>query len=295
MLTSTKVPCARSKSLFLTPQSFTVRKGLSEASSLYCVGFANTPCSSCRRIDSIPSPPTVNSEFDSTFQKTNLTELDMRDHLSAHLPALVPRLQPTTIAAVKEAQIPPNFHEGASDLDPTEWKPAEQVVEAATAPPETRIFTPGLSSCRAPPSGASSSSLSNSWKPKLHHRPSSAASIYLSQFYRSNDSLESLKHRSARATTSFNAHVTPVLSDSPTVSSTGSEESLSGTSYELVMRPRTVSGPTTAVTTSPTEEADVGLSDEKQHLPTVIDPSLRSASGSLRELLSGAKKTGVAM
>ena len=61
------------------------------------------------------------------------------------------------------------------------------------------------------------------------------------------------------------------------------------------MRPRAVSRPTTAVTTSPTEEADIEICYEKQTFTSVIDSDLRSASGSLKELLTGAKKTGARM
>lgn len=219
----------------------------------------------------------------------------MHDHLSASLPDPIPRLQPTTSASIKEARIPPNFHEGASDLDPTEWKPAEPVPGSTDVPLKTGNSTPVMSAGRISPFGGSSTSLGSSWKPKLHHRPSSAASTYLSQFHRSSDSLKSIKRQSARATSSFIAHPTPGLTDSPTVSSPGSEESLSSTPYELVMRPRAVSRPTTAVTTSPTEEADIEICYEKQTFTSVIDSDLRSASGSLKELLTGAKKTGARM
>ena len=250
---------------------------------------------SCRRRDSISITPPGNAYFNHPFHKVNRTDFTMHNHLSASLPDPLPRLRPTAVSGIKEARIPPKFHEGASDLDPTEWKPAETVEKVEAAPPKTGTFIPVLSSGRASPFGGSSTSLNSSWKPKLHHRPSSAASTYLGQFHRSSDSLSITKRRSTRAANSFTAHTTPGLSDSPTVSSTGSEESLSGTPYELVMRPRAISRPTTAVTTSPTEGGDVEISYEKQNFPTVIDPNLRSASGSLRELLTGAKKTGAAM
>ena len=257
--------------------------------------LVNTFYSSCRRSDSIPSPPSVNSYLDSAFKKTNQAYPTMHNHLSASLPDLLPRLQPTPITGVKVARIPPDFHEGALDLDPTEWKPAERVAGGAISPRKHGSFTPGLNSGRSSPFGGSSTSLSNSWKPKLQHRPNSAASLYLGQFHTSSDSLKSTKHRSARATSSLNTQPTPGLSDSPTVSSTGSVESLGGTPYELVTRPRSASRPTTAVTTSPSEECGVEVSYEKQILPSVIDQNLRSASGSLKELLTGAQKTKAAM
>ena len=211
----------------------------------------------------------------------------MHHHVSTSLPDLLPRLQPTPITGVKVARIPPDFHEGAADLDPTEWKPAEPALEAEVASLKDIIFSRGLSSCRASPSGGSSTSLSSSWKPKLHHRPSSAASLYLSQFHRSSDSLKGTRHRLGRAESSFTNATTPGLSVSPTVSSTGSEESLSGTSYEVVTRPRSGSRPTTAMINSPAEETGIEMNYEKQELPTVIESKLRSASGSLKELLTG--------
>ena len=250
--------------------------------------------SSCRRRDSIPTPP-ANSNFSTPFHKINHQDSSMRDYLSASLPDPLPRLKPTTINGIKEARIPPKFHEGAADLDPTEWKPAERVAKVDTSPPKTGTSTPISESGQAFPFGGSSTSLASSWKPKLLHRPSSAASTYLGQFHRSSDSLNSTKRRSARATHSLTSRTTPGLSHSPTVSSIGSEESLSGTPYELVMRPRAVSGPTTAVTTSPTKEEGIEMSYEKQSVPSVIDPNLRSASGSLKELLTGAKRTKAAM
>lgn len=177
-----------------------------------------------------------------------------------------------------DSRIPPVQHEGGSDLDPTEWKPAEAAdgdksVDAADE--------------RASTSGRSTPSLGASWKPKLPHRPSSEAFTYLASFHRSTDSMGSVQRRAARRT----ARTTPSLSHSPTLSSVGSDDSL-GTPYELIARPSAVSLPTTAVTkpTSVSTKLGEGMSmtyEKKEvHEPCLIPIS--AASGSLKKLL-GAK------
>ena len=296
LLTITTAQCARNKLSSPTRRSSIAPRGLAELfSTSWPEYLADTSLSSCRRRDSIPTPPPRDPEVSAPFHKANRPDSSMCDYLSASLPDPLPRLKPTAITGIKEARIPPKFHDGAADLDPTEWKPAEPAIEGYESPPQTGTSTPIFNSGYASPFGGSSASIVSSWKPKLLHRPNSAASNYLGQFHRSSDSLTSTKRRSARATNSLTSRANPGLSHSPTISSNGSEGSLGGTPYELVIRPRAVSRPTTAVTTSPTKKEGVEISYEKQSIPTVIDPHLRSASGSLKELLTGAKKTAAAM
>lgn len=256
---------------------------------------AHTSLSSCRRRDSIPNASPINPFPTSSFHGINHSDHIMRDYLSASLPDPLPRLQPTAVTGIKEARIPPRYHEGASDLDPTEWKPAEPGADGERSPLKTGFSTPTLDSGPASASGCSSASLASSWKLKLVHRPSSTASAYLGQFHRSSVSLSSTKRRSARAKNGFSTRATPGLSHSPTVSSAGSEESMISTPNELVIRPRAVSRATTVVTKALSEQMGVEMTYEKQNVPAVINPSLRSASGCLKELLTGGKKADIAM
>ena len=289
------MPCARNKSLCLTHQSSTALRGIpsSNLTSQRDLAADSSFCS-CRRRDSIPTPKTANPDFATPFQKFGYSGSTMHGCHSTSLPDLLPRLQPTTVNGLRSARIPPQFHEGTADLDPTEWKPSETLAEVdVDPPPKTGASSPTSDSGGISLFGGSSSSLAGSWKPKLVHRPSSEASNFLGQFHRSSDSLTCIKRRSTRAANSLISRATPGLSHSPTVSSTGSEESLGGTPYELVMRPRSTSRPTIAVSMSSAQVGSTEVSYQKQSVPTIIDPTNpRSASGSLKDLLTGGKKPG---
>ena len=121
------------------------------------------------------------------------------------------------------ARIPPIFHDGKSDLDPTEWKPSEQgndhnahptpkarpdiahpVTDSAIVDGEpdtaSRISAHGptaedfcsinssANSLASAPASTSSMAARGSWKPKMTHRPSSEAFNYLSQFHHPSSS-----------------------------------------------------------------------------------------------------------
>ena len=157
-------------------------------------------------------------------------------------------------------------HDGKSDLDPTEWKPAEAVDTERKSPGNGKI---------------------GEWKPKLPHRPSSEACSYLSKFHRSSDSLSS-KRRPALGHARTTSRATPSLSHTPTAS-TSSEESLAGTPYEFVARPP-ISMPTTTTTTT---SASHGVSMVKDgndltYEKKLVGASLGSATGSLKKLLGTA-------
>ena len=96
-------------------------------------------------------------------------------------------------------QIPPTLHNAKSDLDPTEWKPAEP-------------------------------------KPQLTSHPSSEAFQYLAQFHRTTTTLNPLRRPvvQGRSTTSalMMAQTAPSLSHTPTTSMTSSVGSIVGTPYE---------------------------------------------------------------
>jgi hypothetical protein len=185
---------------------------------------------------------------------------DIDDSYGARIPTYVPRAQ-CTPRSFHDDRIPPKAHDGKSDLDPTEWKPAE--------PCDTERKSPG-----------------KEWKPKLVHHPSSEAFSYLSKFHRSTESLAS-KRRPALGHGRSTSRTTPSLSHTPTAS-TSSEESLAGTPYEYVGRPA-ISMPTVSTTTSASEGINVikdanDLTYEKKH----VGASLGSATGSLKKLLGTA-------
>lgn len=75
--------------------------------------------SSCKRMDAQHV-----SDYSSYVPMKNSTtsETDDGDPLGSRKPTLVPRAVPTPRPAPL-ARIPPEAHEGKSDLDPTEWKP----------------------------------------------------------------------------------------------------------------------------------------------------------------------------
>ena len=186
---------------------------------------------------------------------------DLDDPFGSRIPTYVPRLQRTP-RSFCDTRIPPIAHNGKSDLDPTEWKPAETN--------DTGRKSPG-----------------KEWKPKLAHRPSSEAFSYLSKFHRSSDSLTS-KRRPALGRGRTTSRTAPSLSHTPTPS-TSSDESLAGTPYEFVAHPA-ISMPTASTATISASEAVNVVKDgndltyEKKHVGT----GLGSATGSLKTLLGTA-------
>lgn len=190
---------------------------------------------------------------------------DMDDPFGTRIPTYVTPLKPTP-RTLPDGSIPPELHNAKSDLDPTEWKPAEAAVTDGKSPTK---------SCE--------------WKPKLVHRPSSEASSYLSQFHRFSDSLVP-KRRPLTTRSTVSTRATPSLTHTPTAS-TSSEESLTslaGTPYEFVARPA-FSMPSVYTTAHVSGgvnviKADDDLTYEKKH----IGASLGSATGSLKKLLGTA-------
>lgn len=156
------------------------------------------------------------------------------------------------------------LHDGKSDLDPTEWKPAETTRTERRSPTK-----------------------SGEWKPKLPHRPSSEASSFLGKFHRSSDSLASKRRPMiGHGRSTVSNRTTPSLSHTPTAS-TSSEESLAGTPYEFVVRPALSMPSTSAAQVSKGIDVTKDRNDltyEKKHVGT----NLGSASGSLKKLLGTA-------
>ncbi|KAK3171052.1 hypothetical protein OEA41_003136 [Lepraria neglecta] len=228
------------------------------SSILYC-------SESCRHRDSImpPTHPYLTLALNSPNKMMPSTlSFDIDGPFGSRIPTYVPRAQRTP-RSLYDDRIPPMTHDGTSDLDPTEWKPAE--------PSDTERKSPGKS---------------GEWKPKLAHRPSSEAFSYLSKFHRSSDSLAS-KRRPALGHGRSTSRTTPSLSHTPTAS-TSSEESLVGTPYEFVGRPA-ISMPTVSTITSASEGINVvkdgnDLTYEKKH----VGASFGSATGSLKKLLGTA-------
>ena len=226
-----------------------------------CLQFPQLPSllqvSSCRQRDSAPPTPTTFLSLASPKMILSSYNADIDDPSGARIPTYVPRMQPTPRTFTND-RIPPKFHEGTSDLDPTEWKPAEA--------PSSERQSPG-----------------REWKPKLLHRPSSEAFAYLSKFHRSSDSLTS-KRRPLLGHSRTMSRTAPSLTHTPTAS-TSSESSLAGTPDESLASSLTL--------TSTTQVSDGGfslkeggdgadLTYEKKFVPA----SLGSATGSLKRLLA---------
>lgn len=93
-------------------------------------------------------------------------------------------------------------HDAKSDLDPTEWKPAEGGIVDGKPGDEVKKY----------------------WRPKYFNRPSSEAHDYLSQFHRS---VPTATRREAG-----NSRSTPSLSHTPTTAAS-SNDSLAGTPTEV--------------------------------------------------------------
>ena len=188
---------------------------------------------------------------------------DIDDLFGSKIPTYVAAMQPTPRPKT-DARIPPLAHDGKSDLDPTEWKPAEPNLSESKSPPGTKAPEP---------------------KPKLSHAPSSEAFSYLSKFHRSSDSLYS-KRRPAlgHGRSTISSRATPSLSHTPTAS-TSSEESLSGTPYEFVARPALSIPTTTACGRAEGRKLSQVGDDDLTYEKKVVGTSLGSATGSLKRLL----------
>ncbi|KAK4694623.1 vacuolar protein sorting-associated protein 72, partial [Lecanoromycetidae sp. Uapishka_2] len=218
------------------------------SSILYC-------SESCRQRDS--SPPTPNSYL-SLASPTRMVPStfipDIDDPFGSRIPTYIPRMQPSP-HSLNDARIPPMAHEGKSDLDPTEWKPAEPATMEGKSP-------------------------TKEWKPKLLHRPSSEAFSYLSKFHRSSDSLAS-KRRPVLNHSRTTSRATPSLTHTPTTSTSSQESLLAGTPYELV-------GASLPGISTAQASGDAGLVNEAGDLTyekKFVPASLDSAAGSLKKLL----------
>ncbi|MCJ1411811.1 hypothetical protein MMC19_005903 [Ptychographa xylographoides] len=147
------------------------------------------------------------------------------------------------------------------------------------------------------------------WKPDLHHRPTSEAFQYLSQYHRTPDGLN-MAHRTVmrgRSTASavMMAHTAPSLSHTPTTSTTSSEGSIAGTPYDFVgstIPPADESSSSSLVEAEPFHDASVrtpiaGMKTAKKNptgSPIIGDivyekkwiaNSVEHISGSLKKLL----------
>lgn len=225
------------------------------SSILYC-------SESCRRRDSFVPTTNLYLNLMSPTEIGPSAHSDSNFDLSgsrspAHVAAMQPTPRPTS-----DARIPPVAHNGKSDLDPTEWKPAEPTLMESKSPP-------------SPKDG----------KPKLPLRTGNEAFSYLSKFHRSNDSLSSKRRPTlGHDRSTLSSRTAPSLSHTPTAS-TSSEESLSGTPYEFVARP-TLSMPTTTNSRC-TKRGKLALAedDDLTYEKKFVGTNLGSATGSLKKLL----------
>lgn len=170
------------------------------------------------------------------------------------LPAKMPTPRPL------DPRIPPVSHEGKADLDPTEWKPADDGSSDPNKPPSL------------PPSTTAST-----WKPKLPHRPSSEAYTYLSQFHRSApppSSSSTLRNRGLLST--------PTSSSGTTVSDVAVEELVTPT---FVTHPLNVG-------VDPSDKKKVGGSELSYEKKTVLERDNGAAKGSLMKLLKQGSLDG---
>ncbi len=252
--------CARNRSWCPTPRSSTAQRGkMSFPVSSQASTSANTMLPSCRHRDAAASTP--NRYPEALASPTKMAPFyDVMSPRSTKMPTYVPALQPTP-RTIPDGRIPAKFHDGKSDLDPTEWKPAEPTITEGKSPTK-----PG------------------EWKPKLAHRPSSEASSYLSKFHTSSESLAAKRRPMVGPSrTTVSSRSIPGLSHTPTAS-TSSEESLSGTPYEFVSRPA-LSMPTASTTKS---VGGIKDGNDLTYEKTQVRTSLGSASGSLKKLLGTA-------
>ncbi len=133
---------------------------------------------------------------------------------------ILPRRLPTPRPL--DPRIPSAAHDGKTDLDPTEWKPADQDG----------------------PEGTPAGGKATTGKPKLVHHPSSEAYSYLSQFHRSTPT----SRRPLRST--------PSLSHTPTTTAS-SADSMAWTPSELVMTSLGSKTDTSLASPAKTKEAEL--------------------------------------
>ena len=283
------VLCVRNRSSCRIPRSCIVPKGTSPDLSYDTFmqrhdSLTVQSVSSCRRRD-------ASSPISGSFPSLNLnspTTKTPRDRMAEYLSSsslpnpLTAYPFPSTGRPAKEARIPAMAHEGKTDLDPTEWKPADPDHSSnddtgGGGPGEMHL--PIRSTSPAASSLASGMS-SPSRKPKLLSRNSSSeAFTYLAQFHRSSDSLSgggtNLSGAAGKRRPGLRGHHgTPSLSFTSTTRSEGTSaggsgedsagnsecSSLAGTSmsYEYVARSTSTSvkareeKATTALTTTNT-------------------------------------------
>ena len=250
------VPCVRSRFSSPIPPYSIVPKGTLQSNLPFFSQLADHAPPSCRHRDA--AAPTSNSYYATFGNPVKMSSsYDCTDPSDSKLPTYVPALQPTP-CTIPDGRIPAKLHDGKSDLDPTEWKPAERRLAEGKSP--TKI---------------------GEWKPKLTHRPSSEASSYLSKFHTSGDSFASKRRPMVGPSrTTVSSRSIPGLSHTPTAS-TSSEESLTGTPYEFVARPA-LSMPTTPATKS---FGGIKVGDDLTYEKKHVRASLGSASGSLKKLL----------
>ena len=171
--------------------------------------------------------------------------------------SIAPRRKPTVFPGFE--QTPPTLHDGKSDLDPTEWKPAEP-------------------------------------KPQLTSHPSSEAFQYLSQFHRTTTTL-SLSRRPVIPGTNTTsalmmAQTAPSLSHTPTTSMTSSVGSIVGTPYKYGAEDM----PPKIISTSPsTKSADYvhHVADNESVLTPIAKtkaPATSSVSSPIMGTISYEKK-----
>ncbi|KAL8858467.1 MAG: hypothetical protein Q9178_004965 [Gyalolechia marmorata] len=143
------------------------------------------------------------SDYSSYVPMNSPTSSENGDHdpLGSKKPSLVPRAVPTPLPA-SSARIPPEAHEGRSDLDPTEWKPKLSHYPSSDASMYLSQFH------RTPPAYGSP-------RHGSHHRPAAL-------------------HTETVDSVSMNA---PSLSATPSASSTSSGDSIAGTPYDFSKRP----------------------------------------------------------
>ena len=222
---------------------------------------------------SLPTSPTY--DVDASF------DFKTRTILPSKLPT--PRPLPT--------RIPPIAHDGKSDLDPTEWKPAEG------------------GSVKGKPGGGGKA---YAWRPKISHRPSSEAYSYLSKFHRSAPA--------AARRAAIHSGNTPSLSHTPTTAAS-SDGSMAGTPTESSIESPIPSGGTTFTKSAGIKGvelinpklASIGSTAQHETLKsdamenTIVSDisydkkwileSKASAAGSLKKLLEygGAENTAFAM
>lgn len=238
----------------------------------------------CRKLDAIPSSANTYASisFSGTTSRTekHATIFDPYGHY-------LPRLKPTP-RHPNDPRIPPKFHQGKSDLDPTEWKPAE--------PSPTEVNDSGHRKVKA--SHDTKSSKTSSRRPGMHDREPSEAHLYLSKYHTTSVPSDSaIKRRPATGRT------TPSLSHTSTASSPCSSESgLPGTPYSFVSAPQP-GIPKVSITTAPSTGFASGALMEKLTLDRVkqadkrgfqkenVDVTDTPARGSLKKLLgSGGRK-----